>query len=288
MSNKNIFDDLEFNNLELCFNSNNSLEFCFDNNDDSDFFDEILDNYGQLIINNEEDDSLSDCEVNDLTDKKEGLYPLNKGQSFMDWNEVESTHSHPMIENVQMAAPQYRRIIPEMQDDIELLAASNVHTGAIINAEKGKLSDAEAAYKELIQKKQEEPGAKFEGNDNHLSGLNSPDGMFSEDLYDKMLIKLAELLHDTNYANVKELWIISYIDQQKFHYIVLLDNAVHLCTCLTLVNRGAQKKVLKEATNVQHNQRTSSFNMNNELVNSDDANEQRVNIMDENFTKAND
>ncbi|CAG8596600.1 5718_t:CDS:2, partial [Gigaspora rosea] len=76
-----------------------------------------------------------------------------------------------MTENVQMVVPQYRHLTPKMQDDIELLAASNVHTGA----EKVKLSDAGAAYKELIQKKQEESGwyvdAKFEGNVNHLSGL---------------------------------------------------------------------------------------------------------------------
>ncbi|CAG8793218.1 34308_t:CDS:2, partial [Gigaspora margarita] len=68
-----------FDNLELCFDSNNSLECCFDNNDNRDFFDKILDNNSQLIINNEEDNGLSDCEVNDLTNKNEDLYPLNKG-----------------------------------------------------------------------------------------------------------------------------------------------------------------------------------------------------------------
>ncbi|CAG8594982.1 17977_t:CDS:1, partial [Gigaspora rosea] len=78
MLNENIFDDLEFNNFELCFDSNDSLECCFNNTDERDFFDEILDNNGQLIINNEEDYSLSDCEVNDLTNENEGLYPLNK------------------------------------------------------------------------------------------------------------------------------------------------------------------------------------------------------------------
>ncbi|KAF0536683.1 aldehyde dehydrogenase family 6 member b2 [Gigaspora margarita] len=90
MSNENIFDDLEFDDLELCFDSNDSLECCFNNNDNIDFFDEILDNNGQLIVNNEEDFGLSNCKVNDLTNENEGLYPLNKGQSFKDWNEVES------------------------------------------------------------------------------------------------------------------------------------------------------------------------------------------------------
>ncbi|RIB01820.1 hypothetical protein C2G38_2229600 [Gigaspora rosea] len=57
---------------------------------------------------------------------------------------------------------------------------------------------------------------------------NTLEGIFSEDLYDKMLIELAELLYDTSHTNIKELWRVSHIDQQKFHYIVLLDNAVHL------------------------------------------------------------
>ncbi|KAF0536681.1 protein far1-related sequence 11-like [Gigaspora margarita] len=59
-----------------------------------------------------------------------------------------------------------------------------------------------------------------------------------ENLYDEKLIELAELLQDTSHTNIKKLWIVSHIDQQKFHYVILLDNAVHLCTCLTLVNRG--------------------------------------------------
>ncbi|CAG8815407.1 32116_t:CDS:2, partial [Gigaspora margarita] len=79
-----------FDDLELCFDSNDSLECCFDNNNDIDFFDKIQDNNGQLIINNEKDDGLSDCEVNNLTNENEGLYPLNKEQYFKDWNEVES------------------------------------------------------------------------------------------------------------------------------------------------------------------------------------------------------
>ncbi|RIB25160.1 hypothetical protein C2G38_2166612 [Gigaspora rosea] len=108
-------------------------------------------------------------------------------------------HSHQMSENIQMVASQYHCLTPEMQKDIELLATSSVHTGAIINvlthkypdqyihaccvynivqnikAEKGKLSNAGAAYKELMRRKQETPGwfvdAKFEGSYNHLMGL---------------------------------------------------------------------------------------------------------------------
>ncbi|CAG8635878.1 9411_t:CDS:1 [Cetraspora pellucida] len=60
--------------------------------------------------------------------------------------------------------------------------------------------------------------------------------MFSEDLYDKTLIELTEVVDGI--GDIKELWIVSCIDQQKHHFIVLFGNASHLCTCLTLVNCG--------------------------------------------------
>ncbi|CAG8807377.1 27973_t:CDS:2, partial [Gigaspora margarita] len=95
-------------------------------------------------------------------------------------------HSHPMSNNIQMVTLQYRHLMLEMQDEIELLATNGSHTGTIINvliykyphqyihthnvynivqmvrAEKEKLSDAGAAYKELIYKKQEMPTIETE------------------------------------------------------------------------------------------------------------------------------
>ncbi|CAG8824726.1 13890_t:CDS:2, partial [Gigaspora margarita] len=93
-----------------------------------------------------------------------------------------SEYSHQMSENIQIVAPQYCHLTPEMQEDIELLASSNIRTRAIINVlthkypdqyiyaycvynlvqtikvEKEKLSDAGATYKELMCHKQKMPG----------------------------------------------------------------------------------------------------------------------------------
>ncbi|CAG8572587.1 2066_t:CDS:2, partial [Scutellospora calospora] len=127
-------------------------------------------------------------------------YHLNfqrwKSNNQVHISDIIGEHSHPISDNIQMAVSKYHRLISEIQDDIELLAASGVRTGAIINlltqkypdqyiythsvynviqvakAEKRKLSDASATYKELMHRKQEMPSwyvdAKFEGSDNHL------------------------------------------------------------------------------------------------------------------------
>ncbi|CAG8852097.1 38587_t:CDS:1, partial [Gigaspora margarita] len=51
-------------------------------------FDEILNSNSQLQT--DKSNSLTDFEnKSDLTDSKEGLYPLAKGQSFSDWNDVD-------------------------------------------------------------------------------------------------------------------------------------------------------------------------------------------------------
>ncbi|CAG8802166.1 9269_t:CDS:2, partial [Cetraspora pellucida] len=70
----------------------------------------------------------------------------------------------------------------------------------------------------------------------NIDKLNIPKGMFSEDLYDEMLIELTKLVDSI--GNIKELWIVSRIDQQKHYFIVFFGNASHWCTCLTLVNCG--------------------------------------------------
>ncbi|CAG8491772.1 25018_t:CDS:1, partial [Racocetra persica] len=40
---------------------------------------------------------------------------------------------YPISDNIQIAASQYYCLMLEMQDNIELLARSNIHTEAIIN-----------------------------------------------------------------------------------------------------------------------------------------------------------
>ncbi|CAG8760959.1 6449_t:CDS:2, partial [Gigaspora rosea] len=50
-------------------------------------FDEIL-NYNS---------QLQPDENNNLTDSEEGLYPLAKGQSFSDWNDIESKKNTEIV-----------------------------------------------------------------------------------------------------------------------------------------------------------------------------------------------
>ncbi|CAG8771738.1 31391_t:CDS:2, partial [Racocetra persica] len=55
---------------------------------------------------------------------------------------------------------------------------------------------------------------------------NTPKGMFSEDLYDETLIELTKLVDGI--GDIKKLWIVSRIDQQKHHFVVLFRNATIL------------------------------------------------------------
>ncbi|KAF0492464.1 WD40 repeat-like protein [Gigaspora margarita] len=73
----------EFDDMDLCFTSSSVA---------TNLFDEILNSNGQLQT--DESNSLTNSEnESDLTDSEEGLYPLAKGQSFSDWNDVENWKS---------------------------------------------------------------------------------------------------------------------------------------------------------------------------------------------------
>ena len=52
------------------------------------------------------------------------------------------------------------------------------------------------------------------------------------------MIELAQLIVDLDPTIIRELWHISSINKKSKHFIVLYDNAIHLCTCLTLINHG--------------------------------------------------
>ena len=62
--------------------------------------------------------------------------------------------------------------------------------------------------------------------------------MFSEDMFDACIIELAQLIEDLDPTRIHELWRISSIDKKSKHFIVLYDNTMHLCICLTLINHG--------------------------------------------------
>ncbi|CAG8759078.1 11878_t:CDS:2, partial [Funneliformis caledonium] len=68
--------------------------------------------------------------------------------------------------------------------------------------------------------------------------VESPRGIFFEDMFDACVIELAQLIVDLDPTRIRELWRISSINKKSKHFIVLYDNAMHLCTCLTLINYG--------------------------------------------------
>ncbi|RHZ51694.1 hypothetical protein Glove_475g15 [Diversispora epigaea] len=57
---------------------------------------------------------------------------------------------------------------------------------------------------------------------------DSPEGMFSEDMFDTYVIELDQLIRGLDLARIRELWHVSSIDRKSKHFIVLYDNAAHL------------------------------------------------------------
>ncbi|CAG8623505.1 10638_t:CDS:2, partial [Diversispora eburnea] len=112
----------------------------------------------------------------------------------------EDQHNHELVKNIATLVSSYRRFIPEMCDDIKLLAACGVRPGTIVevlqhkNSEKyihdknvynlvssirrhqiHSKSDASSMYLDLMIQWQENltfhVDAQFEGQDNHLIRL---------------------------------------------------------------------------------------------------------------------
>jgi hypothetical protein len=57
-------------------------------------------------------------------------------------------------------------------------------------------------------------------------------------MFDACVIELAQLITNLDPTKIHELWYISSINKKSKHFIVLYDNTIHLCTCLTLINHG--------------------------------------------------
>ena len=62
--------------------------------------------------------------------------------------------------------------------------------------------------------------------------------MFSKNMFDACIIELAQLIENLDPTRIHKLWCISSIDKKSKHFIVLYDNTMHLCICLTLINHG--------------------------------------------------
>ncbi|CAG8724192.1 1521_t:CDS:2, partial [Rhizophagus irregularis] len=289
----------------------------------------------------------TDCKfhVNAYRRKKDNLIHITK---------IDGEHNHDLVDNIRMVTPHFRKLTPEMYDDVALFAACGVRAGTIIEVLQHKYpekyiharniynlvqtlrhqnqttSDAGSMYLALMNQQQENPtfhvDARFEGHDNHLVGLcwmklertierllekesryvrlnetigklpvsqeedyhnhyfkevdvlcqqfltpavlklqrhemnrsmhyrchianlenelqkqetaESPTGMFSEDMFDACVIELAQLIADLDLTRINELWRVSSINKKSKHFIVLYDNTMHLCTCLTLISHG--------------------------------------------------
>jgi hypothetical protein len=62
---------------------------------------------------------------------------------------------------------------------------------------------------------------------------------FLEDLPDERKACAKSILHHVNKKEIKEIWGISVQNTQKCkHFILLMNNSAHLCSCLATVTRG--------------------------------------------------
>ncbi|CAG8801145.1 19681_t:CDS:2, partial [Gigaspora rosea] len=66
----------------------------------------------------------------------------------------------------------------------------------------------------------------------------SPNGMFSEDIFDTNIVKLDQLIIGLERTRISEIWRVISLDKKSAHFVVLYNDTAHLCTCLTLINRG--------------------------------------------------
>ncbi|RIB21559.1 hypothetical protein C2G38_2176301 [Gigaspora rosea] len=62
--------------------------------------------------------------------------------------------------------------------------------------------------------------------------------IFAEDMFDANIVELEQLIAGLELARIIEVWHVASLDKKNVHFIVLYDDTTHLCTCLTLINRG--------------------------------------------------
>lgn len=64
---------------------------------------------------------------------------------------------------------------------------------------------------------------------------------FAEDDYESTMSNLHSLisyLDRSHQTIIQEVWSVKTIEQNKEHFVIIYDNANHLCTCMWLVTRG--------------------------------------------------
>ncbi len=61
---------------------------------------------------------------------------------------------------------------------------------------------------------------------------------FLKDLPDEHKACTKSIFYHVNQKDIKEIWKISVQNTQKFkHFILLINNSAHLCSCLAIVTR---------------------------------------------------
>jgi len=69
---------------------------------------------------------------------------------------------------------------------------------------------------------------------------NEPNSII-EHTYDRLQIRLQELLLGINHKEIQEIWEVNYIvtsSTSKSHYVVILKDMILLCTCIYIINQG--------------------------------------------------
>ena len=74
-----------------------------------------------------------------------------------------------------------------------------------------------------------------------INEINDEFDSIVEHVYDRLQIRLRELLSDIDYKEIQEIWEVSYIaasSTSKPHYVVILKDMTLLCTCMYIINQG--------------------------------------------------
>ena len=72
-----------------------------------------------------------------------------------------------------------------------------------------------------------------------INEINDEIDSIVERIYDRLQIKLRELLLDIDHKKIQEIWEVSYIaasSTSKPHYVVILKDMTLLCTCMYIIN----------------------------------------------------
>ena len=100
----------------------------------------------------------------------------------------------------------------------------------LIGEQKQSEDNEEQSDEELDNKQSDDEEHRQSDNDDKK--IN-----FAEDDYELSISNLYSLVRYLNNATIREVWRVKTIEQNKKHFVVISDNANHLCTCMLLVTK---------------------------------------------------